>query len=326
MRFATYWCPPQPSARLGAGSPGGWAAPAPGTGAQRGLGSGSEQPGDRSCLPCLSLSTGEETRPRRWGAKNASATITKKKRSNKCQPEGKRPKNKKEKKKRKRKLGGKRSEKPGHSLTHRKNSISFGGGETGVPCAAGAGRCCQRRYWGRARSTPAPGAAASPAPRRWAGRAGDEVSGRILQQGRGLGRGKGCGRGSRATPSRCACRADRAQICPVPPLRPQHPTSEHLRTVPVLRCEGEWAGEGKRMNSRLPASSRCGFRQDLGSCHARRLRQVIPLPAQPPANKLPLQRASSSSYDPVNVPGYERIVRVVRTKMMEMGSVKHRAV
>lgn len=122
MRFATYWCPPQPSTRLGAGSPGGWAAPAPGTGAQRGLGSGSEQPGDRSCLPCLSLSTGEETRPRRWGAKNASATKKKKTRSNKCQPEGKRPK----KKEKKEKIGGKRSEKPGHSLTHRKNSIALG--------------------------------------------------------------------------------------------------------------------------------------------------------------------------------------------------------
>lgn len=54
--------------------------------------------------------------------------------------------------------------------------------------------------------------------------------------------------------------------------------------------------------------------------------QVIPLPAQPPANKLPLQRASSSSYGPVNVPGYERIVSVVIIKMMKMGSVKHRAV
>lgn len=75
--FATYWCPPQPSARLGAGSPGRWAAPAPGPGAQRGLGSGSEQPGDGSCLPCLSLSTGEEIRPGRWGAKNASATKNK---------------------------------------------------------------------------------------------------------------------------------------------------------------------------------------------------------------------------------------------------------
>lgn len=76
MGFATYWCPPQASARLGAGSPGGWVAPAPGPGAQRGLGSGSERPGDGSCLPCLSLSMGEETRPGRWGAKNASASKT----------------------------------------------------------------------------------------------------------------------------------------------------------------------------------------------------------------------------------------------------------
>lgn len=58
-RFATYWCPPQPSVRLGAGSPGV-------TGAQQGLGSGSEQPGDGSCLPCLSLSTDEETHPGWW--------------------------------------------------------------------------------------------------------------------------------------------------------------------------------------------------------------------------------------------------------------------
>lgn len=77
MRVATYWCPAQPRARLGAGSPGGWVAPAPGPGAQQGLGSGSEPPGDGSCLPCLSLSTSEETRPGRWGAKNASATKNK---------------------------------------------------------------------------------------------------------------------------------------------------------------------------------------------------------------------------------------------------------
>lgn len=67
--FATYWCPPQLNAGLGAASPGGWVTPAPGPAAQQGLGSGSEQPGASSCLPCLSLSTGEETQPEAVGCK-----------------------------------------------------------------------------------------------------------------------------------------------------------------------------------------------------------------------------------------------------------------
>lgn len=58
----------------------------------------------------------------------------KKTRSNKCQPEGKRPKKKKEKKE---KIGGKRFEKPGHSLTHRKNSIALGDRSQASPVQQG---------------------------------------------------------------------------------------------------------------------------------------------------------------------------------------------
>lgn len=139
MGFATYWCPPQASARLGAGSPGGWVAPAPGPGAQRGLGSGSEQPGDGSCLPCLSLSMGEETRPGRWGAKNASA-------SKPGDPVNVNQKEKKDEKIKKRiENWGEKDGERGHSVAQRKSSL----------CAGDRSRGC--RHLGRARSAPAPG-------------------------------------------------------------------------------------------------------------------------------------------------------------------------
>ena len=51
----------------------------------------------------------------------------------------------------------------------------------------------------------------------------------------------------------------------------------------------------------------------------------MPLLGHSLANKFPLQRASSSNYGPVNVPGYERIITVI-IKTMKMGLVKHRAV
>lgn len=68
------------------------------------------------------------------GCKKRISNEKKKTRSNKCQPEGKRPKKKKEKKE---KIGGKRSEKTGHSLTHRKNNIALGDRSQASPVRLG---------------------------------------------------------------------------------------------------------------------------------------------------------------------------------------------
>lgn len=82
-RFATYWCPPQPRARLGAGSPGALEPSGVWARASSSLGMG---------LVFLALLSLQVKKPTQGGGFKKMHQQQKKTRSDKCQPEGRRQK------------------------------------------------------------------------------------------------------------------------------------------------------------------------------------------------------------------------------------------